>query len=105
MIVTIVQLVFLIPHFAFFRMMRIYKKIHKFCEVIGYFTTQRWYFANANVQKLWSSLDPDDQKMFFFNMADIEWSEVIGLSIYGIRTYLLKEDPSTIPLALKRAER
>ncbi|XP_037041771.1 fatty acyl-CoA reductase wat [Bradysia coprophila] len=87
------------------KMMRIYKKIHKFCEVIGYFTTQRWYFANTNVQKLWSSLDPEDQKMFFFNMADIEWSEVIGLSIYGIRTYLLKEDPSTIPLALKRAER
>lgn len=86
-------------------MLRIYKKIHKFSDVISYFTTKRWYFTNANVQRLWSSLDPDDQKLFFFNMADINWSEVIHLSIYGIRTYLLKEDPATIPFAIKKAER
>lgn len=86
-------------------MMRIYKKIHKFCDVIGYFTTSRWYFSNTNVQRLWSSLEPDDQKIFFFNMADIEWSDAINLSISGIRKYLMKEDPSTIPMSLKRAER
>lgn len=38
-------------------------------------------------------------------MGDIHWSEVINLSIFGIRTYLLKEDPASIPLALKRAKR
>lgn len=86
-------------------MLRIYKKIHKFCDVLAYFTIKRWYFVNKNVQKLWSSLDPDDQKLFFFNMSDIEWSEVIDMSILGIRTYLMKEDPSTIPYALKRTAR
>lgn len=50
-------------------------------------------------------MDPKDQKMFFFNMADIDWNEVISLSIHGIRTFLMKEDPTTIPLALKRANR
>ena len=86
-------------------MMQIYKKIHKFCEVIYYFTTCRWYFTNHNTQELWNKLTPEDQQMFFFNMAEINWSEVINLSMFGIRTYLMKEDPSTIPLALKRTNR
>lgn len=30
-------------------MVKIYQKIHKFCDVISYFNTRRWYFTNTNV--------------------------------------------------------
>lgn len=85
--------------------MQVYKKIHKFCTILGYFTTNQWEFSNKNVQRLWAKLDADDRKLFFFDISDMNWSEAINLSIYGIRTYLMKEDPSTIPAALKRSQR
>lgn len=86
-------------------MLQVYKKIHKFCDVIYYFTNGYWYFTNNNVQQLWKKLSTEDQEIFFFDMSVLNWSEVINMSVYGIRTYLMKEDPSTIPLALKRANK
>lgn len=32
------------------KMLKIYKKIHKFCDVITYFTSRKWYFNNDNVK-------------------------------------------------------
>ncbi|KAJ6644398.1 Fatty acyl-CoA reductase wat [Pseudolycoriella hygida] len=86
------------------KMARLYKKIHKFCDAMGFFATRTWTFTNPNVERLWSTLDEEDQKLFFFNIADIDWNETIGCSMLGIRQYLAKEDPATIPAALKRAE-
>lgn len=82
-----------------------YKKIHKFCDIIGYFATNEWHFSNDNVQRLWQRLDEGDKRIFFFNMDDINWDEFLKDGIYGLRTYLMKDDPSTIPSALKRAQR
>lgn len=86
-------------------MLQVYRKIHRFCDVIYYFTNGQWYFSNQNVQQLWNKLTPQDQQIFSFNMADINWNEVINHSMLGIRTYLMKEDPSNIPAALKRNQR
>jgi len=87
------------------KMLQVYRKIHRFCDVIYYFTNGQWYFTNQNVQQLWNKLTPQDQQLFFFNMAELNWSEVISMSIFGIRTYLMKEDPNNIPEALKRTQR
>lgn len=87
------------------RMLKMYKKIHKFCQLIGYFTTQQWTFTNDNVQKLWTKLDANDQKLFFFNMSDVDWPLAMRGGVYGMRRYLLKEDPATIPQAIVRAKR
>lgn len=86
-------------------MVQVYKKIHRFCDVIYYFTQGHWRFSNNNVQQLWNKLTPKDKELFFFDMSDLDWSNVIKMSILGIRTYLMKEDPSTIPAALKRSQR
>lgn len=86
-------------------MLQVYRKIHRFCDVIYYFTNGQWYFTNQNVQQLWNKLTPQDQQLFFFDMAQLNWSEVISMSIFGIRTYLMKEDPNNIPEALKRTQR
>lgn len=86
-------------------MLKVYKKIHRFCDVIYYFTDGEWNFSNNNVQQLWNKMTPQDQQIFFFDMSQLNWSEVINMSMYGIRTYLMKEDPNTIPEALKRTQR
>jgi alcohol-forming fatty acyl-CoA reductase len=86
-------------------MLSIYKKIHKFCDVMAYFANRKWYFTNNNVQALWKKLDPRDQELFFFDVDRINWRKFVNESFMGIRTYLLKEDPKNIPAALKRFKR
>lgn len=89
----------------FSRMVKIYQKIHKFCDVISYFNTRKWYFTNTNVQALWKKLDPKDKQIFYFDMKDLEWDSFTRDSMYGIRQYLMKDDPSTIPDAIKRMKK
>lgn len=107
-------------------MLDTYRKIHKLCDVLSYFTNRTWKFTNHNVQvnnlnrslahlefnefqshsqNLWSKLEPKDKELFYFDMNDVDWSLFIKESMYGIRTYLMKEDPKNIPAALKRFQK
>lgn len=108
-------------------MVKIYQKIHKFCDVISYFNTRRWYFTNTNVmvssalitcylpksksnisnkfQTLWKKLDTKDKQMFYFDMKDLDWDNFTRESMFGMRQYLMKDDPSTIPDAIKRMKK
>lgn len=82
-----------------------YKKIHKFCGIIGYFVTNEWRFSNANVQRLWQRMDEADRRIFFFDMDDLDWESNLKAGILGLRTYLMKDDPATIPSAQIRQRR
>lgn len=84
------------------QMMPIYKKINKFSEVLSYFTTRNFTFYNDNVQNLWRVLSPQDKEMFPFDLSSLDWDEYFYYYVRGVRKYLMKEDPSTIPQALSK---
>ncbi|XP_021938101.1 fatty acyl-CoA reductase wat-like isoform X2 [Zootermopsis nevadensis] len=42
-------------------MWKAYQKIHRFTDVIAYYSTQRWIFHNDNVQNLWRKMSPQDK--------------------------------------------
>lgn len=88
-----------------FRLWNAYKKIHKFVDVISYFSTQQWKFTNDNVQTLWKRMSPEDQKLFDFNIANIDWQSVFKDSMLGLRTYMAQDTPDTIEPAKKRYRR
>ena len=50
-------------------------------------------------------LDDKDKELFFFDMDSVDWSLFFKESILGIRKYLMKEDPKTIPQAVQRLQR
>jgi fatty acyl-CoA reductase len=87
------------------KLLKIYKKINKFCDVISYFSTRDWKFTNKNVQELWQKLDEDDRKLFDFNIDELDWDKYFYTYVRGIRLYLLKDDLSTIPRAIARYTR
>jgi fatty acyl-CoA reductase len=91
--------------FIFLRLLKIYKKINKFCDVISYFSTRDWKFTNKNVQELWQKLDEDDRKLFDFNLDELDWDKYFYTYVRGIRLYLLKDDVSTLPQAIARYKR
>lgn len=56
-------------------------------------------------QNLWEKLDDKDKEIFYFDMDTVNWPLFIEQSMFGIRTYLMKEDPKNIPQAVKRLQR
>jgi len=87
------------------KLLKIYKKINKFCYVISYFSTRDWKFTDGNVQELWQKLDEDDRKLFDFNLDELDWEKYFYTYVRGIRLYLLKDDMSTLPQAIARYNR
>jgi alcohol-forming fatty acyl-CoA reductase len=83
-------------------MMKVYRKISRFSDVIAYFATQEWKFNNKNMQDLWNRLHPKDQELFNFSMQNMDWENYFKTHILGLRKYLAKDDPSTIPVARTR---
>lgn len=79
-----------------------YKKVNKFVDVLAFFTTQEWEFRNDNVQELWKEMSEADQKLFPFDIREIRWDAYQKNHVFGIRRYVLKEDISTLPAALKK---
>ncbi|KAL9692762.1 hypothetical protein quinque_015798 [Culex quinquefasciatus] len=87
------------------RLMRTYKKIHRFMAVIEYFSMRQWDFKMENMNALWRRLSNADQKLFFFDMRQINWDFFLEQYFCGIRQYLLRDPLETVPEALVRWNR
>lgn len=84
------------------RLLKMYKKIHKFSSVISFFCTNEWMFTNSNVQRLWKKISRRDQEVFDFNIKNVDWEEYSFHYIKGMRLYLFKDDLSTLDAAKKK---
>ncbi|ERL90271.1 fatty acyl-CoA reductase wat [Dendroctonus ponderosae] len=87
------------------KLLRIYKKVHKFSEFLSYFCLQEWKFSNNNVQNLWLKLNKTDQQLFPMSMQNVSWTLFFRRYIKGIRQYLLKESDATLEASRKRFKR
>lgn len=87
------------------QLLKVYKKIHKFADVISFFATNEWMFTNNNIQRMWTRLSNRDQELFNFNMKTMDWVEYLHHYISGMRKYLLKDDMSTVEAARRKWNR
>lgn len=82
-------------------MTKAYKKIHKQCALLRYFLDNQFTFDTTNAKQLWKSMSPEDQKLFKFDMSSLDWSNYFYNSLFGLRRFLAKDEPDTIPKAKK----
>lgn len=89
------------------RLIPIYKKIHKSLDVLQKFMIESWSFETPNTDRLWQSMSAADQQLFDFDMKSLDWQGYFDRALFGMRTYLGKEDPSeeSIRLGLQKANR
>uniref|UniRef100_A0A0A1XFL8 Fatty acyl-CoA reductase n=2 Tax=Zeugodacus cucurbitae TaxID=28588 RepID=A0A0A1XFL8_ZEUCU len=87
------------------RMLKIYRKIHKFCSVMEYFSSNDFKFDNDNVRTLSSKLEGADKQLFGFDMRHLDWKELFRVSLVGLRLYVVKDDPRSVPESIKRHAR
>ncbi|RVE54948.1 hypothetical protein evm_000315 [Chilo suppressalis] len=80
-------------------MVNVQKRIRYGMECMRYFTTKEWHFKNDNLRALRQKVSPEDNKTFFTDMKVINWNSYMRVYVKGVRKYILKEDPSTLPQA------
>ncbi|CAH1721740.1 fatty acyl-CoA reductase wat-like [Aphis gossypii] len=79
-----------------------YRKMHKFSEVISYFSLQSWTFHDNNTKSLAAKLSKLDQSLFKFDAAKLDWNEYFKKHVLGIRLYIIKDTMDSVPEAVKR---
>ncbi|CAD6207886.1 GSCOCG00003144001-RA-CDS [Cotesia congregata] len=80
-------------------MLRVQAKLTKAATCLEYFTTQQWNFKDDNVRRLNQQLSPEDRNTFMFDVRQIDWPSYLENYIIGIRQFILKESPETLPAA------
>ncbi|XP_015484547.1 fatty acyl-CoA reductase 1-like [Parus major] len=81
------------------RMMKIINRLHKSMTLLQYFSTQSWNWSSDNMNMLMSHLNPEDKKLYNFDVRQLHWSEYIESYCIGAKKYLLNEDMAGIPAA------
>lgn len=80
-------------------MIKIQKKISQGLNVLQYYTTKQWVFKNVEMSAMYNRLSEKDRETFYYDMAHLDWPTYFLNYILGVRQYVLKEPPSTLPKA------
>lgn len=82
-------------------MVRVQAKLEKAAKCLEYFSTQQWRFSDENVRHLNSMLSNEDRNTFMFDVRQINWTQYLESYVLGIRQFIFKEHPSSIPKTRK----
>lgn len=83
-------------------MVRVQNKLEKAAKCLEYFSTRQWRFVDDNVRSLNLSLSSIDRKEFPFDVTQIQWHAYIEDYVLGIRHFIFKEHPESLPQARKQ---
>ena len=73
----------------------------KHAQVLAPFFTNEWIWNRSNVEKLWDEMNEKDREIFDFDMKEFDYPKYLDNYIKGIRKYVFKQDPSSIPRTLR----
>ena len=88
-----------------FRVLKLYKNIHKFIYVYAFFLKTKFNIDYKNQLTLWTSLSNVDKQKFKFDIGNLDWDDYINNFIEGIYKFHLKEDLTIVDAARKRYAR
>ncbi|KAJ8982208.1 hypothetical protein NQ317_013510 [Molorchus minor] len=78
------------------KMVKAYKKIHRFSSALSYFITKRWNIKNDRFRQALERMSEREQKLFFSDLKQFDWDEYFRFFTLGIRIYILKDPVDTI---------
>lgn len=79
--------------------------MHKFSDVISYFSLKSWKFNDNNTRSLIQKLSKLDQTLFSFDLNKLSWDEYFKKHVLGIRMYIIKDPLETLPEGRKRNQK
>ncbi|KAH8347024.1 hypothetical protein KR059_004328 [Drosophila kikkawai] len=89
------------------RLVKIYQKVHSTLIILGPFSCKSWEFATNNTDRLMNQMSAADRKLFYFDMASLDWKEYFQSALGGMRVFLGKDPltPESIAKGLKVIKR
>ncbi|KAK0176563.1 hypothetical protein PV328_000684 [Microctonus aethiopoides] len=82
-------------------LVRVQDKVSWGLKLVQYYTIKPWIFRNDGMKELRQQLLPVDKEVFFMDTTAFTWDDYMKAYVLGARQYILKEDPSTLPLSRK----
>jgi len=83
-------------------LVRLYGKAHHAMNCLEYYTTHQWKFVSQNPGRLLQKLNSQDRETFDFDVRKIEWKSYMETYVSGVRQFILKDSPSSLPAARSR---
>uniref|UniRef100_A0A3Q2HYD6 Fatty acyl-CoA reductase n=1 Tax=Equus caballus TaxID=9796 RepID=A0A3Q2HYD6_HORSE len=87
------------------RMTKLMNRLLRTISMLEYFINRSWEWSTYNTEMLMSELSPEDQRIFNFDVRQLNWLEYIENYVLGVKKYLLKEDMAGIPEAKQHLRR
>lgn len=86
-------------------MVKIQTKLEKAVGCLEYFTTHQWRFTDDNVRELLTHMSVNDRSTFPFDVTQIDWDAYFERYVLGLRAFLCKQNPKTLPSCRKKMTR
>lgn len=86
-------------------MLNIYRRFKMAARTGEFFALHQWDFVSKNIQELDKDTSPADRRAFPVDITQVVWDTYVRDYVFGIRNYVLKDPPSTIPQALSKLQK
>uniref|UniRef100_A0A1B0ARB9 Fatty acyl-CoA reductase n=1 Tax=Glossina palpalis gambiensis TaxID=67801 RepID=A0A1B0ARB9_9MUSC len=83
-------------------LIRLHKSVWNSLNTLEKFIFTEWHYSNKHTMALAKNISAQDQERFFLDIAELNWDEYFENTIMGVREYLSKESPKTLPAARRK---
>lgn len=91
--------------YAACRMLKIYRRFKMAAKTGEFFALHQWDFISKNIQELNRDATYMDRRTFPVDITQVVWDTYVKDYVFGIRNYVLKDPPTTIPQALSKLQK
>lgn len=74
-------------------------------RVVQFFTMNEWRFVSRRSKDLLEMMTGKDREVFNFDVRLIDWDDWVKSYVAGMRRFILRESPDTIPQARASLQR
>ncbi|XP_037036416.1 putative fatty acyl-CoA reductase CG5065 [Bradysia coprophila] len=86
-------------------MVKTQNRLTEAAEIGRYFVTNQWYFTDDNMRELLTFMSSSDRNTFQFDVTQINWNSFYEPFAVGLRTFVFKQNPKSLPNSRKRMTR
>lgn len=84
------------------RLIRLHTNVWNSLKLLEKFIFTEWKFHNTNTLALIKSCSADDREQFYIDIKTLDWQDYFANLAQGVRRYLHKEDPKSLPAARRK---
>ncbi|XP_050527407.1 putative fatty acyl-CoA reductase CG5065 [Daktulosphaira vitifoliae] len=86
-------------------MLNIYRRFKMAARTGEFFALHQWDFISNNIRELNRDFTSNDRVTFPVDITQVVWDSYVKDYVYGIRKFVLKDPPSTIPIGLSKLQK